>query len=84
MSIHRPERQSGESQADYRARRAASAAAVKLATKGPTQAPAINQFDVSRFWLGQHTAAPARKVRREQVKAVGIRQYRRGIRAVTE
>lgn len=55
MNVHTPERQQNETQQQYRERRAKSRAAVKAMTKGPTQTPAFNALDVSRFFLGQHT-----------------------------
>lgn len=72
-NIHTPERGARESQADYRARRAASRAIVKTMRKGPTQAPVINALGVSLFWIGQHTN-PERAARRAVVRALGRRQ----------
>lgn len=64
MNLHTPERQARESQADYRARRAASNSAVRDLKRGPHQAPAISPLDVSRFFLGQHTNPLRNKSRR--------------------
>jgi len=76
VNLHTPERQPDETQAQYRQRQSASRAAVVAMTKGPTQAPAVNQLDVLRFWLGQHTND--RKNARRAVKAaIGARQYRK-------
>lgn len=80
MNVHTPSRQTGESQADYRARRAASKAIVRTMTKGPTQAPAKSPLDVSRFFLGVHTN-PKKNARRAAIKAAGgIRQFKRSNR----
>ena len=62
-ALHKPERQEGETQAQYRERQAKSRDAVRLMTKGPKQAPAVSPLDVSRFFLGQHTNA-AKNARR--------------------
>lgn len=81
MNVHTPERQAGESQEQYKARRAASKAAVRTMTKGPTQAPAVNALDTSRFFLGQHTNDKRNK-RRAFIKACsGFRQFKRISRA---
>lgn len=69
-NIHTPERQPNESFEQYRARQARSRAINKTMRKGPTQAPAVNALDVSRFFLGQHTN-PKRNAERRLVKALG-------------
>ena len=68
--IHAPERQAGESMQAYRLRRAASKAAVKIATKGPTQAPHIQVPggplpNWVHFWTGQHTNPDKQPSRRD-------------------
>jgi hypothetical protein len=70
-NVHTPERQPNESQAQYRERQARSRAIVKTMRKGPTQAPAINKLDVSRFFLGQHKN-PVRNVPR---RALRLRKF---------
>lgn len=76
MNVHSPERQADESRAQYRSRRANSARIIKTATKGPTQSPAVNKFDVSRFFLGQHTNEQ-RRAHRARIALVGKRQLKR-------
>jgi hypothetical protein len=72
-NIHSPQRADGESFDDYRKRRAASKVAVREMTRAPMQPPSIGQFDVSRFFLGQHTNSERgakRKERRAAKRAI--------------
>ena len=62
-ALHTPERQPGETQAQYRERQDASRRAFDAITKPPQQAPAKSPLDVSRFWIGQHTNPDRNKVR---------------------
>lgn len=75
-NVHTPERIAGETRQQYRDRRAQSKARVREMTRGPSQPPAVNKLDVSRFWLGQHTN-PLRRDRRRAVRELGIRQFKR-------
>jgi hypothetical protein len=85
MNVHTPERQANESQADYRARQARSAAAVKVMTKGPTQAayiplPGMPPPNWVLWWAGQHTNT-ARANRRKAIAAFGgVRQFKKAKR----
>ena len=81
-SIHTPQRLDGESFADYRRRRAASHAAVRIMTKGPTQAPAIGPLDTSRFFLGQHTNDERNRQRRRVNAWGGRRQYLKTVKGL--
>jgi hypothetical protein len=80
-NVHTPQRGTNESFDAYKSRRAQSHALVKTMRRGPRQAPAINQLDVSRFWLGLHKATDAKRLRRICVKLSGIRQHKREQRA---
>ena len=80
MNIHTPQRGEHETRTEYRARQAKSRAAIKTMRRGPTQAAAINQLDVSRFFLGVHRASEARRVERNWVKNEGLRQHKRNLR----
>mgnify|MGYP003553513104 CR=1 FL=1 len=71
MNLHSNERHEGESWPDYKARRAASKAAVRLMTRGPTQ----EKYDAKKhgispdfgaWWLGQHTSLVHNGVRLER------------------
>lgn len=77
MNLHTPDRGANEPFAAYRVRRAASNDILKSLKRGPHQTPARNKFDVSRFFLGQHTTTAARRMRRSCVALIGIRQYKR-------
>lgn len=74
--IHQPARFKDESQVEYRARRALSNQIARDATRTPHQQPAINQFDVARFFLGEHTNQRRNKAR-AIVAAVGQRQAKK-------
>lgn len=80
MNIHTPERQAHESQQEYSGRRALSKAVIRVALKGPRQAPAVSPLDVSRFFLGQHTN-PARNYSRSLTAIFGARQAKKARRA---
>lgn len=59
MNLHSNERHEGESWPDYKARRAASKAAVRLMTLGPRQEKFVPKsptdfVDMGFWWLGQH------------------------------
>lgn len=82
MNIHTPQRGENETRTEYRARQAKSRATVKTMRRGPTQAPAINKFDVSRFFLGVHRASEARRIERNWVKKEGLRQHKRNLRSM--
>jgi|JI9StandDraft_1071089.scaffolds.fasta_scaffold61701_2 hypothetical protein len=81
LKLHTPERHPDETQDQYRSRQRSSKWALHAMTKPPRQSPALNKFDVSRFFLGHHMnkAANARRA----VKAViGARQYRKQRKAL--
>ena len=80
-NVHAPQRLADETQAQYRMRRTVSRAIVKTMTKGPTQAPAVNQLDVSRFFLGQHENALKNRVRALKAKAAAAKR-RKGLPAI--
>lgn len=69
MNVHTPQRGPAESFDDFKARRAQSNAILKSMHRGPHQAPALNQFDVSRFFLGVHTNPSKQPSRRDQHRA---------------
>lgn len=87
MNVHTPERQSNESQAQYRERRAVSHALVKAMLRGPTQEPAhletnadgtpkpAGELSKAAFWLGQHNNK-RRNAQRKLKKIFGFRQFR--------
>lgn len=81
MNIHNPERQPGESTEAYRERRAAGQRAVKAMTNTPKQSRAISEFDVERFFVGQHENKQ-RNARRGFVAEYGNRQARKARHAM--
>ena len=81
--LHAPHRLENESQTEYNARRRASAECVRVLTRGPTQEPAINKLDTSRFFLGQHTNERANDRRAVKV-LIGARQYRKQRKALAK
>ncbi len=73
MNIFTPERQAGETQQQYRARRVMAKTAALRMTKGPTQARALPFSPPPNWihwWLGQHTN-PVKNARRAAIKAAG-------------
>lgn len=85
--LHDPVRGADESQADFRVRRSASAAASRTFERGPTQTPwraANDGLDyvpvMGSFWLGQHTN-PQANLRRKAKRDTSARQFLRHVRA---
>jgi hypothetical protein len=73
MNVHTPQRGTKESFTEFKARRAQSNAILKSMHRGPHQAPALNQFDVSRFFLGVHTNPSKQPSRRDKHRAAVAR-----------
>lgn len=73
MNIHAPERQVGETQIGYEERRKASKAIYKESQRGRRLAPT----DPSLLFVKQHRCSAERKAKRDAVRVVGIRQYKK-------
>lgn len=73
MNIHAPERQQDETFAGYKERRLTSKAIYKESQRGRRSTP----NDPKLFFVAQHHATAARKERRDLVRLIGVRQYKK-------
>ena len=73
MNIHAPERQADESFTVYQERRRTSKAMYKESQRGRRLTP----NDPKTFFVTQHHATPERKERRDAVRLLGVRQYKK-------
>ena len=78
MNIHAPERQPDETYAGYQERRRTSQAMVKESRRGRRVAP----NDPSTFFVTQHHCGAERKAKRDAVRLMGIRQYKKLVKAM--
>lgn len=78
MNIHAPERQADETVVGYKERRATSKAMFKESQRGRKLA----LTDPSLLFVVQHHATPERKAKRDAVKLMGIRQYKKLVKAM--
>lgn len=76
MNIHAPARQEGETQIGYQERRRVSKAIYKESQRGKRLTP----NDPKTFFVTQHHANPLRKQRRDLVRLIGVRQYKKVMR----
>jgi hypothetical protein len=73
MNIHAPERQADETFEGYKERRATSKAMYKESRRGRRVKP----NDPATFFVTVHKASPQRKTRRDAVRLMGVRQYKK-------
>lgn len=73
MNIHAPERQPDETYAGYQERRKVSRQMFKESQRGIRVAP----FSEVTLFVTQHHATPTRKERRDLVRLLGVRQYKK-------
>ena len=73
MNMHSPERQQDETFAKYKERRLTSKAIYKESQRGRRLAPT----DPSLRFVKQHHCGAERKAKRDAVRVMGIRQYKK-------
>ena len=73
MNIHAPERQADETFVGYQERRRVSRKMFKESQQGIRTTP----NDPKTFFVTQHHATPERKERRDLVRLLGVRQYKK-------
>lgn len=78
MNMHAPERQLDETFAGYKERRITSNAMYKESQRGRKLAPT----DPSLLFVVQHHCSAERKAKRDAVRLMGIRQYKKLIKAM--
>lgn len=78
MNIHAPERQQDETFAGYQERRRTSQAMFKESQRGRRLAPT----DPSLLFVKQHHCSAERKAKRDAVRLMGIRQYKKLVKGI--
>lgn len=78
MNIHAPERQQDETFKGYQERRLTSKAIYKESQRGRKLAPT----DPSLLFVKQHHCSAERKAKRDAVRLMGIRQYKKLVKAM--
>lgn len=78
MNIHAPERQVGETQIGYEERRKVSQTIYKESQRGRK----VESTDLKLFFVIPHHCSPERKAKRDAVKLMGIRQYKKLVKAM--